>query len=182
MDEPGIVYLSQQELDSINNARHDAIEPEYEKYKNGDFDLIGLSKPSSLILLPPTDLTVKIDRDTHSNEPKDVEIRQTSNPEAYNFMGFYPEDSCAVFRGEAGLFDAFIDFTSELAKGKDTKAIFRATTEIRVPSVGLEDGLSYQEFAARVEIVEFAMWVEPVYESEEPIGELGPGFSCLILF
>lgn len=71
------------------------------------------------------------------------------------------------------MFDRFIDFAMALVKGKDAVGGFKAPSEIRFPPTGLEDGLSYEEFATRVEVVEYVMWVSDIGEEDGKCYELG---------
>ncbi|KAK7431756.1 hypothetical protein QQZ08_001694 [Neonectria magnoliae] len=57
-----------------------------------------------------------------------------------------------------------------LVKGKEAIGGFKAPSQIRFPPRGLEDGLSYEEFAGRVEVVEYIMWVYDVEENDSEKG------------
>lgn len=65
-----------------------------------------------------------------------------------------------------------------LVKGKGAVGGFKAPSEIRFPPTGLEDGLSYEEFATRVEVVEYVMWVSDIGEEDGKFYELEEDGRC----
>ncbi|KAH7148502.1 hypothetical protein EDB81DRAFT_946689 [Dactylonectria macrodidyma] len=148
-DEGGISTFSQGVLDAVNKSRHEVLGIAYEEYAQGRILKIDTIVPPTLELLPHHDLTLKASRDPETNE--------------------CPQNKCVVFKGESSLFDRFIDFAMALVKGKDAVGGFKAPSEIRFPSTGLKEGLSYEEFAKRVEVVEYVMWVEDVEDDEEEL-------------
>ncbi|KAF9774337.1 hypothetical protein IL306_007699 [Fusarium sp. DS 682] len=88
-----------------------------------------------------------------------MHITKLSDSFADNFIGYCPEERCVVFKGEGGLMDDFLDFAEAVAGEKEVKVILQAPEQIRMPRGGLEYGLEYEEFVARVEVLECAMWI-----------------------
>ncbi|KAH6986129.1 hypothetical protein BKA56DRAFT_613518 [Ilyonectria sp. MPI-CAGE-AT-0026] len=146
-DDGGISMSSPDSLAIVNRTRHETLELAYDQYLQGRILKVDPVVPPSLELLSHFDLTLKSSRDPQTNE--------------------CPQNKCVVFKGETSLFDRFIDFAMALVKGKDAVGGFKAPSEIRFPPTGLKDGLSYEEFAARVEVVEYVMWVSDFGEEDE---------------
>ncbi|KPM35058.1 hypothetical protein AK830_g11515 [Neonectria ditissima] len=151
-DDGGISSKSPTTLSTVNKTRHEILELAYTEYLQGKILKVSPVVLPYLELIPDWDLTVESSRDPHTDEITELEC---------------PYEKCAVFKGEAALFDRFIDFAMGLVQGQAAVGGFKAPSEIRFPPRGLEDGLTYEEFAGRVEIVEYIMWVRNVDEDDD---------------
>ncbi|KAF4462236.1 hypothetical protein FALBO_10953 [Fusarium albosuccineum] len=157
--EGGLDSLSEEQIQKLGAARAAILEPAYDAYLISD-GLLDKSPPlSSIQLLPTSDMTVNLIRPAEDNAATDLWISKISDPSADNFMGFSPEENCIAFKGERGLFDGFIEFAESVAQDKSVTIVFKTPKGIRIPREGLEYGLNYEDFAARVEVLECAMWI-----------------------
>ncbi|CAM1500817.1 Fc.00g099790.m01.CDS01 [Cosmosporella sp. VM-42] len=154
-------------LAKLNRARHDLIEPAFEAYSEGHCDYVESATLPTLELLASSEIHVDIDRDPESNEITSLHVSHANDDTAINFMGYHPEQDCVAFKGEARLFSDFIDFTSVLVKWESIEGAFGAAGEVRVPAEGLERGLNYDEFAARVEIVQYVMFAQSAIDADD---------------
>ncbi|RSL82616.1 hypothetical protein CEP52_016919 [Fusarium oligoseptatum] len=151
--------FSEEQIEKLGASRAAILEPAFDEYLMSDDLHETPLPPSSIQLLPASDLNVKLTRATKSDAAMEMSINKISDPGADNFMGFSAEENCIVFKGEMGLFDRFLEFAESITQDKDVTVVFKTANEIRVPSQGLEYGLSYEKFAARVEVLECAMWI-----------------------
>lgn len=135
------------------------LETAYESYRiSTDFRQDSPS-PSSIDLLPSSEVLVLISRCPETEAATDLYITKLSDTFAENFIGYCPEEKCVVFKGERGLIEDFIDFIESVAGEKEVTVVLKAPEQVRIPLGGLEQGLEYEEFVARVEILECALWI-----------------------
>ena len=158
---------STESLAGLNRARHEMIEPVFEAYIQGYCHYTESATLPTLELLSSSDICVNITRDPESSEVTGVHVSNAKDPTAINFMGYHREQDCVAFKGEARLFSDFIDFTSVLMQWKTIEGVFGAAAEVRVPTAGLARGLNYNEFAARVEIVEYVMFASSDNDTDD---------------
>ncbi|KAJ4157439.1 hypothetical protein NW754_009083 [Fusarium falciforme] len=151
--------FSEEQVEKLGASRAAILEPAFDDYLMSDDLHETPLPPSSIQLLPASDLSVKLTRAAKSDAAMEISISKISDPDADNFMGFSAEDNCLVFKGEIGLFDSFLEFAESITQDKDVTVVFKTANEIRIPRQGLEYGLSYEKFAARVELLECAMWI-----------------------
>ncbi|EEU45172.1 uncharacterized protein NECHADRAFT_80590 [Fusarium vanettenii 77-13-4] len=149
--------FSEEQIEKLGASRAAILEPAFDEYLMSDDLHETPLPPSSIQLLPASDLSVKLTRAAKSDAAMEININKISDPDADNFMGFSTEDNCIVFKGEMGLFDSFLEFAESITQDKDVTVVFKTANEIRIPRQGLEYGLSYENFAARVELLECAM-------------------------
>ncbi|KAF4981616.1 hypothetical protein FZEAL_2628 [Fusarium zealandicum] len=155
----GLESLSSEQTAELGATRAAILEPAYDEYLISKNLRETIPPPSFIQLLPVSDISVRLTRLEGSKTATDLHISNLSDPDADNFMGYSPEEGCLVFKGEVGLFDRFVEFAESVAQDKGVTAVFKTLDEIRIPHEGLEYGLSYEDFAARVEILECAMWI-----------------------
>ncbi|KAI8672792.1 hypothetical protein LRP88_02691 [Fusarium phalaenopsidis] len=151
--------FSEEQIEKLGASRAAILEPAFDEYLMSDDLHETPLPPSSIQLLPASDLSVKLMRAAKSDAAMEISISKISDPDADNFMGFSAEDNCIVFKGEMGLLDSFLEFAESITQDKDMTVVFKTANEIRIPRQGLEYGLSYEKFAARVELLECAMWI-----------------------
>jgi hypothetical protein len=151
--------FSEEQIEKLGASRAAILEPAFDDYLISDDLHETPLPPSSIQLLPASDLSVKLTRAAKSDAAMEISISKISDPDADNFMGFSAEDNCIVFKGEMGLFDSFLEFAESITQDKDVTVVFKTANEIRIPRQGLEYGLSYEKFAARVELLECAIWI-----------------------
>ncbi|KAH7255503.1 uncharacterized protein BKA55DRAFT_537905 [Fusarium redolens] len=147
------------DLSDFAQQRAAILEPAYESYLISTDLREGSPRPSSTYLLPSSEVVVIVSRCPETEAATDLHITKLSDTFADNFIGYCPEEKCVVFKGERGLIDDFIDFAESVAGGKEVKIILKAPEQIRMPHGGLEHGLEYEDFVARVEVLECAMWI-----------------------
>ncbi|CVK92460.1 uncharacterized protein FMAN_07356 [Fusarium mangiferae] len=135
------------------------LEPAYESYLTSTNFRQDSPSPSSIDLLPSSEVVVLISRCPETEAATDLYITKLSDSFAENFIGYCPEEKCVVFKGEEGLVYDFIDFIESVAGEKEVTVVLKAPEQIRIPLGGLENGLEYEEFVARVEILECALWI-----------------------
>ncbi|RSL51782.1 hypothetical protein CEP54_011262 [Fusarium duplospermum] len=150
--------FSEEQIEKLGASRAAILEPAFDDYLMSDDLHETPLPPSSIQLLPASDLNVKLTRASKGDTAMEMSISKISDPDADNFMGFSAEENCIVFKGEMGLFDRFLEFAESITQDKDVTVVFKTANEIRIPRQGLEYGLSYEKFAARVEVLECAMW------------------------
>lgn len=119
-----------------------------------------------LELVAASDLLVTVARELGSEDIIDVNVIKKTDPMAINFMGYDRRHKCLAFKGEARLFDTFLDFASAAGNGVWVAGTFKSGNEIRVPPE-IERGLSLDDFAGRVEILEYVMWMYGHLEDDE---------------
>ncbi|KAJ4307992.1 hypothetical protein N0V84_012365 [Fusarium piperis] len=151
--------FSEEQIEKLGASRAAILEPAFDEYLMSDDLHETPLPPSSIQLLPASDLSVKLTRAAKGDAAMEISISNISDPGAVNFMGFSSEENCIVFKGEMGLFDRFLEFAESITQDKDVTVVFKTANQIRIPRQGLEYGLSYEDFAARVELLECAMWI-----------------------
>ncbi|WKT44883.1 hypothetical protein QSH57_009736 [Fusarium oxysporum f. sp. vasinfectum] len=147
------------DLSDFTQQRAAILEPAYKSYLISTDNREDSPRPSSTYLLPSSEVVVLISRCPETEAATDLHITKLSDTFADNFIGYCPEEKCVVFKGERGLIDDFIDFTESVAGEKEVTVILKAPEQIRIPLGGLEHGLKYEEFVARVEVLECALWI-----------------------
>ncbi|KAF5616005.1 hypothetical protein F52700_13163 [Fusarium sp. NRRL 52700] len=152
-------FLTGGDLPGFTEKRAAILEPAYEQYLKSTNFRQDSPGPSSTNLLPSSDVVVLISRCPETGAAIDLHIIKLSDAFADNFIGYCPEEKCVVFKGERGLIEDFIDFIESAAGGKEVTVVLKAPEQIRIPLGGLEHGLNYKEFVARVEILECASWI-----------------------
>ncbi|KAI1009191.1 hypothetical protein LB504_003320 [Fusarium proliferatum] len=166
------------------------LEPAYESYLTSTNFRQDSPSPSSIDLLPSSEVVVLISRCPETEAATDLYITKLSDSFAENFIGYCPEEKCVVFKGEEGLIYDFIDFIESVAGEKEVTVVLKAPEQIRNPLGGLENGLEYEEFVARVEILECALWIgnSPsgsqhwgVRSTQREFHSTHPSFSSLVL-
>ncbi|KAJ3463200.1 hypothetical protein MRS44_007986 [Fusarium solani] len=175
--------FSEEQIEKLGASRAAILEPAFDDYLISDDLHETPLPPSSIQLLPASDLSVKLTRAAKSDAAMEISISKISDPDADNFMGFSAEDNCIVFKGEMGLFDSFLEFAESVTQDKGVTVVFKTANEIRIPRQGLEYGLSYEKFAARVELLECAMWIRaprPKGQGEVPLLSTYHGFCSFI--
>ncbi|KAF4445730.1 hypothetical protein F53441_10572 [Fusarium austroafricanum] len=151
--------LMAEDLSYFGEKRASILEPAYESYLSSENLRQEEPAPSRIQLLPPSEIAVSFKRCTKTGVATDLDIKKLSDPLADNFYGYYPEEKCIVFKGERGLLDEFVEFAEKLAGEKEVTIALKAADQVRIPWGGLEYGLEYEEFVARVEVLECAMWI-----------------------
>ncbi|KAF5724123.1 hypothetical protein FMUND_1188 [Fusarium mundagurra] len=157
--EDSLSALLEGDLSDFREKRAAVLEPAYESYLISTDFREDSPRPSSTYLLPSSEVVVLISRCPETEAAVDLYITKRSDSLAENFIGYCPEEKCIVFKGEGGLIDDFIDFIESVACGKEVTMVLKAPEQIRIPLDGLEHGLEYDEFVARVEILECALWI-----------------------
>ncbi|RBQ76320.1 hypothetical protein FVER53590_03004 [Fusarium verticillioides] len=147
------------DLSDFRGKRAAILEPAYKSYLVSSDFREDAPRPSSTYLLPSSEVVALISRCPETEAAVDLHITKVSDTFAENFIGYCPEQKCVVFKGERGLIDDFIDFIESVAGGKEVTIVLKAPEQIRIPRGGLEQGLGYEEFVARVEILECALWI-----------------------
>ncbi|KAF5713545.1 hypothetical protein FGLOB1_3972 [Fusarium globosum] len=147
------------DLSDFTQKRAAILEPAYKSYLISTDFRQDSPLPSSIYLLPSSEVVVLISRCPETEAATDLYITKLSDTFAENFIGYCPEEKCVVFKGERGLIDDFIDFIESVAGEKEVTVVMKAPEQIRIPLGGLEQGLEYEEFVARVEILECALWI-----------------------
>ncbi|KAM5375425.1 hypothetical protein ACJZ2D_005986 [Fusarium nematophilum] len=158
--EGGYDTLSCENLEALTASRVAIIEPAYDEYLVSDKLLDDPPPPSALELLPSSDISMEFTRSVATKAATDLCVSKISEPDADNFMGFCLEENCMVFKGERGMFDRFLDFSDAITQNRDVRVAFNVRPQLRIPRGGLEYGLKYEEFAARVEILDCAVWIK----------------------
>lgn len=144
----------------LDEVRHAALEPLYKIYLEGRFEPIAPLVPSTLELIPSTDLRVVVTRSNLDSSIQGFDVRRKSDPGANNFMGYDASERCLAFRGESRHFDTFLDVAKQMTNNASMAGTFKAPADVQLPEAGIVNGLTYQEFVNQVEIVEYIMWVE----------------------
>ncbi|KAF4961976.1 hypothetical protein FSARC_9906 [Fusarium sarcochroum] len=144
-------------------SRATVLKPAYDKYLISD-SLHDFSLPApSIQLLKSSDIAITLKHSkiatATGKAATDLSITKISDPEADNFMGYSQKENCIVFKGERGLVEHFVDFAEGIAQEKSVSLVMKSQSTVRIPPEGLEFGLSYEEFANRVEVLECAMWI-----------------------
>ncbi|KAF5648179.1 uncharacterized protein FTJAE_1393 [Fusarium tjaetaba] len=147
------------DLSDFREKRAAILAPAYKSYLISSDFRKDSPRPSSTYLLPSSEVVVLISRCPETGAAVDLYITKVSDTFAENFIGYCPEEKCVVFKGETGLIEDFIDFIESVAGGKEVTIVLKAPEQIRMPLGGLEHGLEYEEFVARVEILECALWI-----------------------
>ncbi|KAG5751803.1 hypothetical protein H9Q69_006766 [Fusarium xylarioides] len=147
------------DLSDFREKRAAILEPAYESYLISTDFRKDSPRPSSTYLLPSSEVVVLISRCPETEAAIDLHIIKLSDTFAENFIGYCSAEKCIVFKGERGLIEDFIDSIESAAGGKEVTVVLKASEQIRIPLGGLEHGLKYEEFAARVEILECALWI-----------------------
>ncbi|KAJ4267722.1 hypothetical protein NW762_003837 [Fusarium torreyae] len=169
--------LSPGESQEFIDARAAVINPAWDKYLVSD-NLHDTSLPAPFIRLVPSSdiaITLKCSKDAATiievdTKATDLSITKISDPLADNFMGYCREENCIVFKGERGLWDDFVEFAEGLAQEQPVTAVIKSQSTVRIPCEGLEFGLSYDNFANRVEVLECAIWIRNSYDPVESDG------------
>jgi hypothetical protein len=157
--EDGLDVMLAGDLSDFREKRAAILEPAYKSYLISSDFREDAPRPSSTYLLPSSEVVALISRCPETEAAVDLHITKVSDTFAENFIGYCPEQKCVVFKGERGLIDDFIDFIESVAGGKEVTIVLKAPEQIRIPRGGLEHGLGYEEFVARVEILECALWI-----------------------
>lgn len=148
---------SKNDYKTLSDDSHALLKPAYESYCSDPPRSHEAAVLPHLQLLPASDIDVKVDRSNPDNTITSFNVTKTSDPTAINFMGYYREENCLAFRGEVRLFKEFLDFANETVSVRAIEGGIKTGKEIRYPCPSLEMGLSYEDFAARVEIVEYVI-------------------------
>ncbi|KAM0432385.1 hypothetical protein ACHAPT_004929 [Fusarium lateritium] len=151
--------FSEEQIEKLGASRAAILEPAFDAYLVSDDLHETPLPPSSIQLIPASDLSVKLTRAAKGEAAMEISISKISDPNADNFMGFSPDENCIVFKGEMGLFDRFLEFAESVTQDQDVTVMLKTANEVRIPRQGLEYGLSYEDFAAKVELLECAMWI-----------------------
>ncbi|KAF5596742.1 hypothetical protein FPANT_4249 [Fusarium pseudoanthophilum] len=160
------------DLSDFRGKRAAILAPAYKSYLiSSDFHQDS-PRPSSTYLLPSSEVVVLISRCPETGAAVDLYITKVSDTFAENFTGYCPEEKCIVFKGETGLIEDFIDFIESVAGGKEVTIVLKTPEQIRMPLGGLAHGLKYEEFVARVEILECALWIGNSPSEQEEFGIL----------
>lgn len=146
---------------------NDQIKAAYETYRANQVPCAATPSLPTLELLTSSDLRVNVTRELGSRDIIDVDVAKVSDSTAINFMGYDRGLKCLAFKGEARLFDTFLDFTAAAGNGGGIAGAFKGRSEVRLPPLGLERGLSFEEFKGRVEIVEYVMWMYGAVEDNQ---------------
>lgn len=148
---------SENDYRTLSDDNHALLKPAYESYCSNPPSSNDAAELPPLQLLPASDIDVKADRSNADNKITSFNVTKRSDPTAINFMGYYREENCLAFRGEVRLLKEFLDFANETISVRAIEGGIKAGKEARYPCPGLEMGLSYEDFAARVEIVEYVI-------------------------
>ncbi|CAG9943924.1 unnamed protein product [Clonostachys rosea f. rosea IK726] len=171
--EPTLDIMSKEEedtLEQIRERRHQLIQPLWEKYEQGHYNVIPDDQPESTIeLIKSSDLRVERRGDLSKGQLSSIHVAHNGAKEfpGVNFIGFEPTQQCLAFRGEARHLDSFIDFSNAMVKGERVQFVFKAPAAAVIPKAGFRKNLDYDEFAGQVEIVEYAMWLRPPSPEDE---------------
>lgn len=158
---------SKNDYKTISDDSHALLKPAYASYCS---DPPGPDKYAALPhleLLPTSEIDVTVYRCNPDNKMTSFNVTKISDPSAINFIGYCQEESCLAFRGEVRLFKEFLDFAYETVNYRAVEGGIKGGKEIRYPCPGLEMGLSYEDFAARVEIVEYVIFMDRSSRDEE---------------
>ena len=152
-------------MQRVDQNRHEVIERLWKQYRDGT---LGCGPPlpskSHLQLIYSKWIIVRAKREEPDNRISAIQVRNLDypNPVDINFMGYDQEARCLAFKGETRHLDAFLDFAEGVVNSERVEHVFKVASDVRVPEGGLEPDLEYDDFAARVEIVEYAMWLKDV--------------------
>lgn len=161
----------------VNNNRHEALQDLWGQYQIGDLDYGPcLPSKSHLELISGDHLQVRFAREEFLNTIGTMEVRNLDSPDCLgmNFMGYDQRTRCLAFRGEARNLDGFLEFANGIVNSEKVEHVFKFASEVQVPEGGLEPGLEYDDFAGRVEIVEYAMLLK---EAEDERGNYRANFK-----
>ncbi|KAH7325874.1 hypothetical protein B0I35DRAFT_474605 [Stachybotrys elegans] len=160
--------LDEAGLESLQEARHAALQPMYLEYQKGRNVTPGLRTFPALELLPTGDLDVNGVYDAATGEIVSVNAHPRSDPRRINFMGYHQEERCFVFKGQSRLFDEFMVFiTALIQSGGEVTTVFDCPIVTRFPPDGLPEGLGYNEFASHVEIVQYCVFTKNASKDNE---------------
>jgi hypothetical protein len=149
-------------IDEIGEGRRTTIEPLWREYQQGNFTIASpTSTPAHVELVPTHNLLVESTFDA-SGQPSSVAVRNMGslNLQGTNFMGFHTEQRCLAFRGQTRFLKTFQDFASNFVKEDHIVSVLQTPINAEFPPEGLPAGLEYEEFAGRVEIVEYVVWLK----------------------
>jgi hypothetical protein len=148
---------SNKDFSSLCSHSHALLKPSYASYCSNPPGPVDTTALPTLQLLPSSDIYVKIVRDDINDKITSFTVTKISDPSTVNFMGYYLDEHCLAFRGEVRLFKEFLHFASETVGFRAIEGCIKTGKEIRYPCPGLGRGLSFEDFAARVEIVEYVV-------------------------
>lgn len=156
-------------MEELDKRQQNSIFPLWEEYQAGSFPVAGSSSEHCLQLIPSADLLVIKHQDEKSERVVDLQVQNfgADNLVGNNFMGYTCRPQCIAFKGEKRYLKTFLDFvygfTNEEHHGD---MFFKMASEVRFPDQGLPEGLEYVDFASRVEIVEYAIWLKEGSQGE----------------
>lgn len=156
-------------LTEVNESRHTAVQKLWEQYRNGEHETTQNPNPEpQLELISHEHLFINTTQDIMTEKLIGIDVRNLAAHDhcGVNFMGYDPKEKCLAFRGEMRLLDAFLDFAYGVASQGHIESAFQASSQLKFPHGGLQAGLGYEEFAGRVEIVEYAMWIKEAQNVE----------------
>ena len=87
-----------------------------------------------------------------------IDIIRINRPPGVNFMGLEKTRGAMVFRGEKRHLDTFINHTGDVWGLSEIETAFQAPSLVRYQRGSIPLGLEFQDFASRIEIVEFAIF------------------------
>lgn len=157
MEEPG------EWLEEFDGLRHGAIGSLWQRYLSGEYVPAKDSNSRSQVrLVHSDDLKIHAHLDEVTEALKDIQVRdaRSADRKGTNFMGYNEEQHCVVFRGEARHLEHFLTFAYGIVKREHVEHAIKANSDVCFPEEGIEPGLGYDEFASRVEIIEYAMWLK----------------------
>lgn len=159
-------------LNQLNKRGENAIDLLWAQYQAGDFPVAASHNESHLQMIPQNDLLTIATRDENRVEDLQVQNFAASNLIGNNFMGFTPRNHCFAFRGEKRHLKTFLDYAYSFiednrVEDKSIEAVYKPASEVKFPETGVARELDYQNFAQRVEIVEYAIWLKQ--EQVKPI-------------
>ncbi|KAF4339771.1 hypothetical protein FBEOM_6309 [Fusarium beomiforme] len=158
------------DVSALSKNRASILEPAYESYLVSKDLRDNLPRASSVQLIPSSEIVVTVSRCPETGSATHMYITKQSDAFADNFIGYCPKERCVVFKGEGGLMGDFLDLAEAAASEKEVKVILQAPEQIRMPHGGLEYGLEYEDFVARVEVLECAMWLGDSPREREECG------------
>lgn len=171
LEEPPLPAHIEALLDQLTEGTRQAITTLWEKYEAGDYPPATSAVPESgLEILTGCDILVDQPRDGLTNEIYDLEVRNFGAKDRIgnNFMGHAVYSKCVAFRGEMRFAKTALNTAFALMKDSARESVMKRGSEVKFPNEGLVSGLSYEEFSARVEIVEWAIYLK---ESRDKEGE-----------
>lgn len=158
-------------LNDFRSRSQHAVDELWAKYQAGDFHVAASTDHESrLEFIPQSDLLVIETRDERTSQIDGLQVQNFAAKDfiGNNFMGYTCRAHCLAFRGEKRHWSSFLDFAMNFAGDQRVEVGIKTASEVKFPEEGLVEGLAYDDFASRVEIMEHVIWLR---RSQEPEGQ-----------